>query len=117
MMVNRREQIKEILATYNKHGWQLRRVLLTPETRSEIEGDAWAGNATVEVREFDALWFSRASQRNREAWELRLIATTQYALFETFEADEPEEAREEVRKEMEARMKARVSSSEFQVPR
>ena len=107
-MVNRREQIKEILATYNKHGWQLRRVLLTPETRTEIEDEGWAGSAPVEVREFDALWFSRASQRNREAWELRLIATTQYALFETFEADEAEEAREEVRKEMEARMKEKA---------
>jgi hypothetical protein len=28
--------------------------------------------------------------------------------FETFEADEPEAAREELRKEMEARMKERV---------
>ena len=115
-MVNRREQVKEILATYNKHGWRLRRVLLTPETRAQIEDNSWAGDAAIEVREFDALWFSRASQRNREAWELRLVATTQYALFETFEADEPEEAREDVRKEMEARMKNRVSGSEFQVP-
>ena len=114
-MVNRREQIKEILATYKKHGWQLRRVLLTPEKRTEIEDDSWAGDAPIEVREFDALWFSRASQRNREAWELRLIATTQYALFETFEADEPEQAREEVRKEMEARMRERVSGVSSQV--
>ena len=113
-MVNRSEQIKEILATYNKHGWRLRRVLLTPETRTEIEDYDWAGGAPIELREFDALWFSRASQRNREAWELRLIATTQYALFETFEAAEPEAAREEVRKEMEARLK-KVSGSEFQV--
>ena len=111
MMVNRREQIKEILATYKKHGWQLRRVLLTPKTRTEIEDESWAGDAPIQVREFDALWFSRGSQRNREAWELRLIATTQYALFETFEADEPEDAREEVRKEMEARMAERVSGA------
>ena len=109
MMVNRREQVKEIVATYNKHGWRLRRVLLTPETRAEMEDNSWAGDAPLELREFDALWFSRASHGNREAWELRLVATTQYALFETFESDEPEEAREEVRNEMEARMADKVS--------
>ena len=53
----------------------------------------------------DALWFSRASQKNREAWELRLVAETPYALFEAFELEESEEQREEVRREMEARMR------------
>jgi hypothetical protein len=42
---------------------------------------------------------------NREAWELRLISETPYALFEAFEEDETEEQREEVRREMEARMR------------
>ena len=54
----------------------------------------------------DALWFARASHAGggREAWELRLVAATPYALFETFEEDEAEEEREEVRREMEARL-------------
>jgi hypothetical protein len=39
------------------------------------------------------------------AWELRLLGETQYALFETFEADETEDQREEVRLEMEARLR------------
>ncbi|MBA3571308.1 MAG: hypothetical protein H0W34_04920, partial [Pyrinomonadaceae bacterium] len=60
--------------------------------------------ARIEDANVDALWFSRPSHSKREAWELRLIAETPYALFETFEADEPEEAREEVRQEMGARM-------------
>jgi len=64
--------------------------------------------AQVEDSEIDALWFSRPSQGQREAWELRLVATTQYALFENFEADEVEEAREELRREMEARMRSKV---------
>ena len=106
--MNPTEQVKELLATYEKHGWQLRRVLLSSDTRARISDESWAGDASVEEREFDGLWFSRKSQGQREAWELRLISSTQYALFETFEADEPEEAREEVRKEMEARMKERV---------
>lgn len=106
--MNPTEQIKELLATYEKHGWRLRRVLLRSDTRAQISDESWAGDATVEADEFDGLWFSRRSQGEREAWELRLISPTQYALFETFEADEPEAAREEVRKEMEARMKERV---------
>lgn len=114
--MNAIDQIKEILATYEKHGWQLRRVLLSPQTREQIDDESWARDAKIEGREFDALWFSRPSQQNREAWELRLIAPTQYALFETFEAVEPEAAREEVRQEMEARMREKVSGSEFRVP-
>ena len=103
--------IKEILATYKKHGWRLRRVLLRPETRAGLSDENWAGDASIEAAELDALWFSRGSQQNREAWELRLISATQYALFETFEADEPEAAREEIRREMEARMKDKIKSS------
>ena len=99
--------IKEILASYQKHGWHLRSVLLRPGTRAGLSDESWSGDASVEAAELDALWFSRGSHQNREAWELRLISATQYALFETFEADEPEAARQEVRREMEARMKKR----------
>jgi hypothetical protein len=61
----------------------------------------------VETQEatIDALWFSRASHAQREAWELRLVAENPYALFETFAVDESEEEREAVRREMEARMR------------
>jgi hypothetical protein len=51
------------------------------------------------------LWFSRPSHNDREAWELRLLAQTQYALFETFEADETEEERDDLRLEMEAQLR------------
>lgn len=66
----------------------------------------------VRVREafVDAMWFVRASHEGREAWELRLVAATPYALFELFEPDEAEEDREDVRREMEARL------SEYALP-
>jgi hypothetical protein len=104
--MNQRDRIREILATYQKHGWQLRRVLLRPETRAEVvnKGELIFEGARVEDANIDALWFSRPSPGGREAWELRLIAETPYALFETFKADEPEEAHEEMRQEMEARI-------------
>lgn len=103
--MNQIDRIREILATYRKHGWQLRRLLLVPETRAEVvDNDPTFSGARVEDASVDALWFSRPSFGKREAWELRLIAETPYALFETFEADELEEAREEVRQEMVATM-------------
>jgi hypothetical protein len=105
--------LREISATYKKHGWSLRRVLLTPETAAlcgESEQTLFA-DAKVAAAAIDALWFSRASHEKREAWELRLVADTAYALFETFESDETEEQREEMRCEMEARMREHVTKA------
>jgi hypothetical protein len=101
----------ELVATYRKHGWELRSALLQPATLAELQSQEseLLGTVTVREAEFDALWFSRPSHNNREAWELRLLAQTQYALFETFEADEMEEERDDVKKEMEARLRDYVS--------
>ena len=101
---------KELVATYRKHGWELRAVLLQPETLADFQAEAAGLLEKVSVKEesVNALWFSRPSSHDRDAWELRLLAETQYALFETFEADETEEQREEVRREMEARLREYV---------
>ena len=101
----------ETVATYSKHGWELRGALLQPATRAELdEQDAELLNGiTVREAPVDALWFSRPSHQNREAWELRLLAQTPYALFETFEQDEPEEDRDDVKLELEARMREYAS--------
>jgi hypothetical protein len=100
-------QFSEVIANYRRHDWTLRRVLLRSQTRA-LMGDAALlifEGATLEESEIDALWFSRPSHAGREAWELRLVAETPYALFETFEPDETEEEREELRREMEARLR------------
>ena len=97
----------ELVATYRKHGWELRSAILQPSTLAEFHSQEAELLNKVPVKEagFDALWFSRPSHNGREAWELRLLAQTQYALFETFEADETEEERDDVKKEMEARLR------------
>lgn len=102
----------ELLTTYRKHGWHLRDVLLQPATRTELEAEDAGLLKDIAVREaeVDALWFSRPSHQNREAWELRLLAQTPYALFETFEPDETEEERDDVKREMEARMRDYASN-------
>ena len=105
-----RDLIKEIVNTYQQHGWQLRRVLLRPETSAQLtaqlNSDSFSMDGIkVEESQVDGLWFSRPSHEQREAWELRLLAENPFALFETFEVDETEEQREEVRREMEARLR------------
>src|SRR5437762_3446598 len=105
------DHLHEIIATYRKHGWSLQRVMLKPETDrlcGEEEQTLFA-DAGVAAAPIDALWFSRPSHEEREAWELRLVADTPYALFETFESDETEEQRDEMRREMEARMRDQVT--------
>jgi hypothetical protein len=110
LQMNSRELAAEIIATYERHGWKLRRILLRPETRAEIQGQTFSDTAIVDS-DFDALWFARPSPEKREAWELRLLAEQRYALFEAFEADESEEDREEARREMENRMREQASRS------
>jgi hypothetical protein len=97
----------EVVATYRKHGWELRTALLQPATRAELEAHeaGLLNNVAVREAEVEALWFSRPSHNKRDAWELRLLAQTPYALFETFEPEETEAERDEVRQEMEARMR------------
>ena len=97
----------ELVATYRKHGWNLRSALLRPATLAVLQTQEGQllDNLPVKEASFDALWFSRPSHNNREAWELRLLGQTQYALFETFELDETEEERDDVKREMEARLR------------
>lgn len=109
--MNYLDLIKEIVGTYKKHGWQWRRALLRPENREQLNAafdPETLEMVLIEEGDVDALWFSRASTADREAWELRLVAETPFALFETFEKDETEAQREEMRKEMEARMKEKL---------
>ena len=119
---------------YSKHGWRLACVLARDETLDELRrstagGEPQADESAAETfdksdaetfdksaaatfegvavleSEVDAMWFTRAAQGGREAWELRLVGETPYALFELFEPDEPEEDRVDVRREMEARLR------------
>ncbi len=104
-MINE-QQAKEILAQYKKHGWNLRRVLLSAES-GEILSDSLKslfGDAEIVSSEIDAAWFSRASGIDNEAWEIRRLSGAPFALVEVFEGDDDEEVREETRKEMETRL-------------
>src|SRR5215831_11837931 len=100
------ELARQIVATYEKHGWKLRRLLLRSLTDNERQqiNESFPATTIVEA-EIDAIWFARASHAGRDAWELRLISEQPYALFEAFEADETEADREEARQEIENRIR------------
>lgn len=112
--MNSIESFREIISTYQRHGWQLFSVLLRPETHDALSMEQMTASfapAPLRITDIDALWFQRESgAANRTAFELRLVADNPYALFEIFEPDEEEEDRADVRREMEARMSDRVNA-------
>ncbi|MFL6334010.1 MAG: hypothetical protein ACJ754_11915 [Pyrinomonadaceae bacterium] len=115
--MSRLKKFQEILAQYRRHGWRLARVLARPESLAEMRGGSVEDAAVLyegapaDASDVDALWFTRPSAEGREAWELRLVGDTPYALFELFEPDEEEEDRVDVRREMEARLREYVDPS------
>ena len=108
--MNQNDLARELVSTYERHGWELRRVLAKSDWLIDAEDlkREVADSVVFQQSPLDALWFSRPSHNQKEAWELRLVSENPYALFETFEADEPEDLREEARMEMEARMREKT---------
>jgi len=81
-MTNRND-ITEMIDQYAKHGWKLRRVMLTTDLwRSLGDPTEFFGDAEVRTSEHDGLWFSRRSMPDREAWELRRISASPFAVVE-----------------------------------
>ena len=101
-------QIRETIAQYEKHGWNLRRVLLS-EPIEELAAAALFGQTEIVSSRINALWFSRASNEGRETWELRCMTETPFALVEVFEPENEEAVRDEAREEMETRMSEQAS--------
>jgi|ERR1035437_4088206 hypothetical protein len=76
--------ISEIVATYKKHDWIPRRVLLSPSLRSRLgEGsfDVFGGVPIIDS-DIDGVWFSRPPKQGGVAWELRHLSDTPFALLE-----------------------------------
>ncbi len=103
MAMDTKELLQDIVATYKKFGWKLHRILMRPETRAQIDFADVEGIPIDESR-IDALWFTRSSLGGRQACELRLLAETPYALFETFAPDDPEDNQKDVRRELEQKL-------------
>ena len=100
-------QIQEILTQYKKHGWSLSRVLLSASSRETLSASLknLFGDTEIVISDADAAWFFRAAGSDREAWELRRLSGTPFALIEIFDADDDDDIREETRQEMQTQLK------------
>lgn len=75
--------IREIIKVYTKHGWTLRRVLLSAELRNAIGADLKElfNDATLRDSDLDAAWFSRPTKNDAAAWEIRHLSAAPFALL------------------------------------
>ena len=101
------DTIIEVLATYKKHGWVLRRVLLSPGLKAQIGDEAETLVPGVEIRnsDLDAAWFSRQSRKDSVAWELRRLGPLPFALVEVVDAEMPAAELENVLSDAEERLR------------
>ena len=70
--------VGEIVKQYEKHGWTLRRALLSEESRIALL--ASLGEIKIISSDLEALWFSRRSKPDTESWELRRLTGSPFAL-------------------------------------
>jgi len=86
------EEIEEILSLYHKHGWILRRVLLSAKLDQKLgdKKDALFGEVAVTTFKIDAAWFSRPPQKGGVAWEIRHLGIPPFALLEKVDESDPD---------------------------
>lgn len=85
-------EIGEIIATYYKYGWTLRRILLTRSSSKKLDKEMIAlfGDVAIIDSEIDAAWFSRPPKSGAVAWEIRYLGDIPYALLEKVDENDPE---------------------------
>ncbi len=83
------EAIRDIIATYSKHGWVLRRVLLSKSSVVRMTPGRFFGEVPVIEAAIDAAWFSRPPRSGGVAWELRYLGATSFALVENVDEASP----------------------------
>lgn len=98
--------IRAILSLYEKHGWILRRVLLSAELKTALAENIDKLFEPVEIfsSDLDALWFSRSSRPESEAWEIRHLSETPFALIEVIDSDLTDSERNNALKSAEIKM-------------
>ena len=79
------ETLADIVATYKKHGWILRRVLLSTKTKANVDGSLDLSDVRIVDSEIDTAWFSRPSKPGGVAWEIRYLGDTPFALVENID--------------------------------
>lgn len=98
--------IKAIVEQYAKHDWIVRRAMLSPASIAVFGSDLASLYAGVEIIESanEGIWFSRRTLPDREAWELRRLAGSPFALVAVLEDSFSAEEREDVLSSVQRRM-------------
>lgn len=106
------ETTGKIIATYAKHGWLLRRVLLSADSRKAMDAADTSPFRDVQITDslLDAAWFSRPPRDGGVAWELRYLGSTPFALVEN--ADENSDDFEDVLSDVEERLRQAITEKQ-----
>ena len=98
-------EITSIIERYAKHDWVARRVMLSPGLIAVL-GAELTTYADVQIIESanEGIWFSRRTLPDREAWELRRLSGSPFALVAVLEDDLSEDERKDILSSVEHRM-------------
>jgi hypothetical protein len=82
-----KEEFNSLVATYEKYGWQLRRVVVR-----DANGTGFALTQAIELVPgvVDAAWFSRPAKVGTNAWEIRYLGPTQFAFVDHLDENSPD---------------------------
>ena len=98
------ESIREIVGTYEKHGWVPRRFLFSSDLAAK---QPLVGDVPIHPSDIDAAWFSRPPKQGGVPWELRYLGEPAYALLENI--DEAEEDFEDSLMAVQLRLKDAIA--------
>ena len=100
--------VGSIISQYEKFGWTLHHVLLSPESKRGSLEKSFSGVDVVDS-DIDAAWFSRPAENGRVAFELRSLAQTPFALVDSADPDASESELAEMFAATERKLRERLS--------
>ena len=82
----------ELIKMYEKHGWVLRRILLSAASQKVLTSESGTSLKGMKVvtSDVDAAWFSRPTQPGSISWEVRYLGDIPFALVEKLDESDPE---------------------------
>lgn len=96
------DSIAATIGQYERHGWVLRKASLSQDRLSQLRSSHPSADLSEGSHEF--LWFSRRSLPDREAWEIRRLSGSPFALVAVIEDSASDEERNAILRETERRM-------------
>lgn len=81
----------EVIATYRKYGWLLRRILIDGLAGADLESNLKTiSDVPITRSGINAAWFSRPPADGPVAWEIRFLGDTPFALLESLDEMDPD---------------------------